>query len=100
MIERAAYPGIRKAALEIALDNGGINRFRTQKQQERELNRWLAKQPSEILEPIDAWLSALPEDQLTLVCSGGQDEPETVAAKSDAPPFLDDILNSYFEEVC
>ncbi len=94
------FPGIARAALEIALDNGGINRFRSQKQQKREFAKWLAKQPPEVLAPIDAWLSSLSDEQLILVCSGGQDEPETVVAKADAPPFLDDVLNSYFEEVC
>lgn len=97
---KVPYPGLYAACLEIALDNGGINRFRPQKQQQREYRRWLATQVEEVVRPIDAWLSTLSEETLILVCSGGEGEAETEQAKAGAPPFLDDVLNSYFEEVC
>lgn len=95
-----AYTGISRAAFLIAIDNGGINRFRSERQQAKEMKRWLATQPEEILVPVDAWLSTLTEDQMEAVCCGGEGEPEQVAAMAGAPPFTNDILNSYFEEVC
>lgn len=94
------YPGIARAALLIALDNGGINRHRSQQQQERERERWLATQPEEILASVDAWLATLSDDQLEQVCCGGEGEPEREAVMADAPPFTDELLNSYFDEVC
>ncbi len=94
------YPGISRACLEIALDNGGINRGRPLKQQQRELARFLERQPQEILPAIDAWLSGLSDDDLSTVCCGGQDEPETQALRAKAPPFTDQLLNDYFDEVC
>lgn len=94
------YPGLAKACLEIALDNGGINRGRSEAQQAREMARWLATQPDDVLRPIDAWLLTLTEDQMLEVCCGGEGEPEREAAMTGAPPFTDDILNSYFDEVC
>lgn len=98
MTRPAIYPGIRRAALEIALDNGGINRFRSEKKQGRELDRFLAKQPDEILPAIDAWLAGLSDDDLLTACCGEQTEME--ALLSSAPPFTDKLLDDYFDEVC
>lgn len=100
MTHTAKFPGIRRAALEIALDNGGINRFRSARQQGREFARWLARQPEEILAPIDAWLSGLSDEEMFELCCGGQDEPEVEALRRKAPPFTDKLLNDYFDEVC
>lgn len=94
------YPGIQRAALEIALDNGGINRFRSKKQQSREFERWIAKQPADILPAIDAWLSCLSDKDLNTLCCGGEGEPETEAIRQFAPPFTEQLLNDYFDEVC
>lgn len=93
------FPGIRRAALLIAIDNGGINCIRSEQQQSRELEEWLAKQPPEVIIPVDAWLATLTEEQLDLVCCGGEGEADTEAAKLGAPPFTNDVLNSYFDEV-
>ncbi len=93
------WPGIQRAALEIALDNGGINRFRSEKQQQREFRRWLEKQPQELLPAIDAWLSGLSDDDLQTVCSGGEG-PEQDALLASGPPFTNQLLNDYFDEVC
>ena len=93
------YPGIAAACLAIALDNGGINRTRGAKKWRADYRRWIAKRDGNLAE-IDAWLAALSHDALEMVCAGGQDEPETIAAKADAPPFMDDLLNDYFDEVC
>ena len=97
---KLSYPGIARAAFEIAIDNGGINRNRSERQQEKEFQRWIAKQPPDILPPIDAWLASLSDDDLQTFCSGGQDEPETEAIRKHAPPFTDSLLNAYFDEVC
>ncbi|MCX5516175.1 hypothetical protein C3941_19485 [Kaistia algarum] len=96
----ADYPGIARACLLIALDNGGINRDRSEVQQNREMTQWLAKQPGDVLPAIDAWLVALSDDDLDTFCCGGEDEPETEAIRATAPPFTDDLLTRYFEEVC
>lgn len=95
-----SYPGIRRAALEIAFDNGGINRHRSQKQQGREYERWIAKQPPDILSAIDAWLVSLSNDDLFELCCGGEGEPEREAITAKAPPFTEQLLNDYFDEVC
>lgn len=94
------YPGIARAALEIALDNGGINRFRSERKQRRELSNFLERQPQEILPAIDAWLGGLSQEDLQEFCCGGLGEPERELVAKDAPPFTDQLLNDYFDEVC
>lgn len=94
------YPGIARACLEIALDNGGIYRGRSVEQQQRELAQWLAHQPQELLPAIDQWLSSLSENDLGEFCCGGEDEPAKATLRAQAPPFTDDLLNRYFDEVC
>ncbi|WAC26376.1 hypothetical protein [Ancylobacter sp. SL191] len=92
------FPGFARATLLIALDNGGINRGRSEAQMKRELRDWMAKQPAEILPPIDAWLSGLHPRDLETVCCG--EASEAAALLATAPPFTDQMLNSYFDEVC
>ena len=92
------YPGIARAALQIALDNGGIHRGRSVDQMKKELHRWLAGQPEEEIQPIDAWLSSLSDEDLSTVCCGERSDVEEVL--SAAPPFTDDFLDRYFNEVC
>lgn len=43
------WPNIYRACLEVALDNGGVNRFRTREAQEVEFEQWIARQPHEPL---------------------------------------------------
>ena len=92
------FVGLYRAALAIALDNGGINCVRSVRQQKREFERWIAKQPQEPLDDIDAWLSALSDDDLQTACAGEHSEMQ--ALLESAPPFTDRLLNDYFEQVC
>lgn len=94
------FPGIARATLLIALDNGGINRGRSVQVQRRDLEKFLARQPSEILPAIDQWLSGLTKEDLDTFCCGGEGEPETEALRRRAPAFTDKLLNDYFNEVC
>jgi len=95
---REAYPNIHRAALAIAIDNGGLNRWRSEKQIHKEIAAWLAKQPDDLLKPIDEWLGRLSQEQFEMACSGAEDD--AVALLSTAPPFTDELLNRYFDEVC
>lgn len=92
------YPGIKRAALEIAYDNGGIHRDRSEKQMLRELSNFLDRQPEELLSAIDVWLARLSAECLEIVCAGEQFEADAVLR--DAPPFTLTLLNDYFNEVC
>ncbi len=92
------FPGITRAALEIAYSNGGITCVRTQQRMLGELSRWLDRQPAETLPDIDAWLFALSDEDLQMVCDGEQSEADAVL--QFAPPFTDRLLADYFDEVC
>lgn len=96
----ADFPKIYQAALEIALDNGGINRSRPVEKQKHEFEQWIAQQPDEPLPAIEAWLATLSDGQINLVACGCMDDPEPRALIALAPPFTDDLLTRYFEEVC
>lgn len=98
--QKVRYSHIAAACQLIALDNGGINRDRSVEKQERDFDRWISRQDLPNLPEIDRWLGSLSADDLETVCVGGQDEPETIAAKAKAPPFMEDLLNAYFDEVC
>lgn len=93
------FPHIAAACLLIALDNGGINRERSERKWTDDYIRWIAKQDGPLAE-IDAWLSTLSDEQIDLLSVGGSDEPETIAIRASAPPFTDALLEAYFEEVC
>lgn len=97
---RSRYPAVTRACLEVALDNGGINRGRSIAKQGKELERFLAGRPAEELDLVEPWLASLTEDELRTVAAGGQDEPETIKLMERAPPFTDALLNAYFDEVC
>lgn len=87
------YPGIKRAALEIAYDNGGIHRGRSEKRMLREFGHWLERQPSDLLPDIDKWLSALSEVDLQTVCAGEVSEADALLASS--PPFTNPCLSGY-----
>lgn len=93
------YPGITRALFMIALDNGGLNRYRPEKAVRKAIAKWIAKQPEESLPAIDAWLSALSDPEMELVCAGEHSECQEFMASAGAPPFTDDLLHRYFEEV-
>ena len=95
---RAGFPGIERALLLIALDNGGVNRDRPATQVRREIGDWLTKQPADLLPEIDRWLAALNDGDLDTACAGEEDDCD--ALLSSAPPFTGDLLSRYFNEVC
>ncbi len=92
------YPGITKAALVIAYDNGGINCFRSEEQMRRELVQFLARWPDDMLGLIDAWLAAQTDDDLDTICCGEHEAMNALMA--NAPPGANDLLDNYFEQVC
>jgi len=94
------YLNIARACRLIALDNGGINRDRSIEKQFKQFTRWLKRQPEsdDILFAIDEWLDGLSRDDLETVCCGEHTEGQAILAS--APPFTDDLLNRYFDEVC
>jgi hypothetical protein len=92
------FAGIERAAILIALDNGGINRFRPEAKVRKEFAHWIETQPQEMLPPIDAWLASLTDEQLELVCCDTENGGHELLLS--APPFTDDLLNTYFDEAC
>ena len=94
-----AYLGLMKYAKETAYDNGGINRARSEKQMEREANRFFDRVSGEYdLGAIDAWILSLSDDDLHEVCCGEETDQQRILEPS--PPFTWKFMCQYFDEVC
>lgn len=92
------FPNIKKAALEISYDNGGIHRDRSEAKMLRELNTWLMEHETFYAMPaIDAWLAGLSQTALQTVCSG--EESEATVFLRSAPADTSALLNAIFESV-
>lgn len=97
------FPGIRKAALEVAYDNGMINRFCPEDAWLRSLDNvleafTLTREPG-ALQACDEWLESLGDDELNEFCCGGADEPEQQRLIASSPwgAVADALLNDIFE---
>lgn len=79
-IER--WPGIRKAALEIAYDNGMINRECSEDAWLKSLDPVLGAEgvTDEDLDRLDAWLLGLSDADLDTLCSGEERDAEGIEA--------------------
>ena len=90
---------IRRACLLISRSNGGINRNRSQERVLREMQHFLDLLAyRDELPAIDAWLGTLTPEQFETVCDGEMSEADGILVT--APPFTNELLNDYFEDVC
>lgn len=103
------YPGIASAALLMALDNGGINRDRSQQNLWDTLATFLVlclQDPPHQgvrvmvagqLKAIDDWLLTLSAEDLDTICAGEQSEAAEITARG--PEGVSDFLNMIFDNV-
>lgn len=97
------WPGLKRAALEIAYDNGMINRCCSEDDWLRSLDQVLGAEGvyDADLERWSEWLLTLSEDELSTVAAG--EESEMLAIMANAPPAesgegdLNGLLNDIFE---
>lgn len=95
------YKNIERAYLEIAYDNGGINRERSEEVALNELRTWLRDYlGSSRLRVIDTWLETLNEEQLSALCCGSEEEQEQVLVEGEVPPLANALLNEIFDNIC
>lgn len=75
------YPGIKKAALEIAYDNGMINRFVSPETFLKSCNPALSATGVDVsdLKKLDDWLMGLDNQDLETVCCGEQTDMEGIS---------------------
>lgn len=103
------FPGIWRAAFELAYDNNGINRDRSEAMFSDDLKKyleteWLQADHSGLrallycaVKMIDAWLGTLSQNALNTICSGESEEIKE--SLSSAPPGTDDLLDGIFNSV-
>ena len=97
-------PHIYSVAREIAYDNGGINRERSEEQQRREFDEFIGSEGYDFadLKKIDEWLTNLNSQQIQILAAG--EETERMALIATVPhefqQKLDQLFDNYFDEVC
>lgn len=101
------YPGIERATIEMAYDNGCINRDRSEESLVLDLVSWMRDVETEhgmrpeTLQACDEWLTSLSVGELRLLCAGDESEQAVILAKVPAVQAVpvELLLTWIFEEV-
>ena len=93
------FPGIRRIALEIAYDNGMINRYQSQSVWLSSLDEVLGADGVDEadLRVLDEWCLTLSDEDAETLAAGEQTEMEEVAARCPRPDLCG-IFNDIFEQ--
>lgn len=94
----ARYPNVERAAMEIAYDNGAINRMRSISSFRTELDRWIAKQARPLV-GINDTLGRLELDDFDVVCAGEQSEAAAILGRYGNGDEVSALLTAIFDEV-
>lgn len=99
IIER--FPGLRKAALEIAYDNGLINRFVGEKDYLKSLDEVLGAEGvyEADLQAWDEWLESLDEDDLLTVATGDEYDMGEILAKAPTSGSNEGSLHGLLNDI-
>lgn len=92
------FPAIKRAALEIAYDNGFIHRNAPELEYIREVDKLLQELPFMKLAELNAWLVGLDPHRFQIACTGEESEMEEVIKTSPDPEFTHSTLNLIFGE--
>lgn len=101
------FPGIWKATLAMAYDNGAVNAERSESELAADLLTWVNLRPRVItfMLATDRWLDGLSEEDLSTVCCGEEAEADALIRKTGAPihrhlpRYARRLLNDIFEQV-
>nr|WP_287412806.1 hypothetical protein [Pseudodesulfovibrio sp.] len=89
------HPNIVKAANEIALDNGCVNRF-----EEFNANKFDVTLDGEILDRVEKILGILNDEALDIVCCGDESEARAICGLFGVTGMaVSQTLNEIFEQV-
>lgn len=97
------FDSIYKACFAVTLDNGGLNRYRSEEQIKQEFDDFIVTYEarhlgSQNLFAIDAWFSTLSVEQMKTATGGEESEIEEMFL---AAPFgANQLLNAWFDEHC
>lgn len=91
------YPKIIKATLEIAYDNSGINRNRSEEDVLNDLKTYLFIGDLSETDLCERFLETLSDEDLVIVCTGEESEQDAILARG--PSMLDGLLVGIFNEV-
>ena len=90
-----AYPKLRHAVVEIAYDNGCVNRIHTEQEVvENAFDALAARFDHGELQRVNSFLAALPTDSFDRLCTGEYMEPE-----SDIEQLVENVLGCAFDNL-
>lgn len=92
------FPGIKKVALEIAYDNGIINRSFTESEFLSKVDEILGSDGVDFvdLKRIDDWIATLTDDEIQILAVGEDVEMTALSCTFSYPEHLE-IFNEIFE---
>lgn len=91
------YPGICRATLAMAYDNGAIHRGHREADVLRDMAEPLLSYTETQLRAISNWLLTLDPDSFDIVCCGEQDDADTL---TEAAPFgTSALLDAIFDAI-
>jgi hypothetical protein len=92
------FPNIKRAALEIAYDNGMINRQELELDFIRSVNERLEAMPVIKLAGLEGWLAGLDQQTFQTACVGEHNDMMEVMKTAPDPEFAEKALNVIFGE--
>lgn len=100
---RATYPQLTRCIIELAYDNGVVNRFATESEVlAGALPGTTDPVPQADLQAAEAWLSgqALTDQQINDLCCGGTGDNGLPEAFPNVDKLANDVLNMLFDNLC
>lgn len=100
MSVKERLPGVCKAIVLMERCNGGINIYQTEASVLEAIGKAIPQHGLDIafdLSAIDAYLGALPDDDLLNVVDGDGDERKAFMVKTAAPEGTDELLEFFFD---
>lgn len=90
-----AYPALRKAIVEIAYDNGCVNRFSTEDEVvQNACDALVVEYTLDQLKEVNDHLATLTDEDLNELCAGEHQEPV-----GDLAVLVDNVLNCAFDNL-
>jgi len=102
MVSRGSFtkicPGLKRACLAIAYDNGMVNRSEGEDLWLRRTDEMLLEAPILLTLEAETWLNELDDEQMLVLCAGEATEAAALMRGSPNPRYVDHLLNCVFDE--
>ncbi len=94
LISRTRTPGIHAAIIEIAYDNGIVNRDHTEQEVLDHIAAHFITADDALIDGVDTYLRSLPTAHFQTLCSGEEQDRKNIGAPPYVMLFLDDLFEN------